>query len=108
MRNINISQKQNKCNSLPVQTLYALKQAIIETIEEGIENRHKRYLESWETLINGLEKLHLKLLLDIKSQSKIITAIYEPKCEKYSFDSVRHDFLYERNFTILSGQGFGF
>lgn len=87
----------------PVQTLYALKQAIIETIEEGIENRHKRYLESWETLINGLEKLHLKLLLDIKCQSKIITAIYEPKCEKYSFDSM-HDFLYERNFTIYPGK----
>lgn len=87
----------------PVQTLYALKQAIIETIEEGIENRNKRYAESWNTLIDGIKKLNLKLLLDIECQSKIITAIYEPKCEKYSFDDM-HDYLYERNFTIYPGK----
>ncbi|MGX3011003.1 2-aminoethylphosphonate aminotransferase [Helicobacter sp. 23-1044] len=87
----------------PVQTLYALKQAIIETLEEGIDNRHKRYTESWAELIKGCEKLNLKLLLDIECQSKIITAIYEPKCTKYSFDSM-HDYLYERNFTIYPGK----
>ena len=37
----------------PVQTLYALKQAIIEAKEEGIDNRYKRYSKSWETLTNG-------------------------------------------------------
>lgn len=87
----------------PVQTLYALKQAIIETIEETIENRNKRYTESWNTLIDGINKLNLKLLLDKECQSKIITAIYEPECDKYNFDDM-HDYLYERNFTIYPGK----
>lgn len=87
----------------PVQTLYALKQAIIETIEETIENRNKRYTESWNTLIEGIKKLNLKLLLDEECQSVIITTIYEPKCEKYNFDDM-HDYLYKRNFTIYPGK----
>lgn len=87
----------------PVQTLYALKQAIIETIEETIENRNKRYTESWNTLIEGIKKLNLKLLLDEECQSIIITTIYEPKCEKYNFDDM-HDYLYKRNFTIYPGK----
>ncbi len=87
----------------PVQTLYALKQAIIETIEETIENRNKRYTESWNTLIEGIKKLNLKLLLDEEYQSIIITTIYEPECEKYNFDDM-HDYLYKRNFTIYPGK----
>ena len=43
----------------PVQTIYALKQAIIETKYEGISRRYDRYSKSWETLINGIEKLGL-------------------------------------------------
>lgn len=87
----------------PVQTLYALKQAIIETIEETIEKRNKRYTESWNTLIQGLKRLNLKLLLDMECQSKIITAIYEPECNKYNFDDM-HDYLYKKNFTIYPGK----
>lgn len=87
----------------PVQTLYALKQAIIETKEETIEKRNKRYTESFETLIAGLEKLNLKLLLDYECQSKIITAIFEPECEGYNFNNM-HDYLYERGFTIYPGK----
>lgn len=87
----------------PVQTLYALKQAIIETIEETIENRNKRYTESWNTLIEGIKKLNLKLLLDEECQSIIITTIYEPECEKYNFGDM-HDYLYKRNFTIYPGK----
>ena len=87
----------------PVQTLYALKQAIIETKEETIEKRNNRYTESFETLISGLKKLNLKLLLDDECQSKIITAIYEPKCDGYNFDDM-HNYLYERGFTIYPGK----
>ena len=39
----------------PVQTLYALKQAILETIDEGIENRNKRYTKWWQTFIAGIQ-----------------------------------------------------
>lgn len=87
----------------PVQTLYALKQAILETINEGIENRNKRYTKSWQTLIAGIQKLHLKMLLDENNQSKIITAIFEPECEEYNFDAM-HDYLYQHGFTIYPGK----
>ena len=87
----------------PVQTLYALKQAIIEAKEETIEGRNKRYTESFETLISGVQKLNLKLLLDYECQSKIIAAIFEPECEGYNFNDM-HDYFYERGFTIYHGK----
>ncbi len=85
----------------PVQTLYALKQAIIEAKEEGIENRYKRYSKSWETLTNGLKKLGLKYLVDDKCHSKIITSIFIP--DGIDFDDM-HDYFYERGFTIYPGK----
>jgi len=85
----------------PVQTLYALKQAIIETKKEGIENRYKRYSKSWETLTNGLKKLNLKYLVDDKYHSKIITSIFIP--DGVDFDKM-HDYFYEKGFTIYPGK----
>jgi len=81
----------------PVQTFYALKQAIIETKEEGIENRYKRYSKSWEILINGLKKLGLEYLVDDKYHSKIITSIVIP--DEVDFNHM-HDFFYKKGFTI--------
>ena len=85
----------------PVQTLYALKQAIIEAKEEGIENRYKRYSKSWETLTNELKKMGLKYLVDDKHHSKIITSIFIP--EGVDFNDM-HDFFYEKGFTIYPGK----
>jgi len=85
----------------PVQTLYALKQAIIETKKEGIENRYKRYSKSWETLINGLKKLGLKYLVEDRYHSKIITSIFIP--DGVDFDKM-HDYFYDKGFTIYPGK----
>lgn len=85
----------------PVQTLYALKQAIIEAKEEGIENRYERYSKSWEILTNALKEMNLKYLVDDKYHSKIITSIYVP--EGVDFDAM-HDYFYERGFTIYPGK----
>ena len=85
----------------PVQTLYALKQAIIETKKEGVENRYLRYSKSWETLVSGLDKLNLEYLVDNKYHSKIITSIYIPK--NIDFDDM-HDYFYAQGFTIYPGK----
>ncbi len=85
----------------PVQTLYALKQAIIEAKEEGIENRYKRYAKSWKVLTTELKKMNLKYLVDDAYHSKIITSIFIP--EGVDFDAM-HDYLYERGFTIYPGK----
>ena len=85
----------------PVQTLYALKQAIIEAKEEGIENRYKRYSKSWKTLIKFLKENNLKYLVDDKYHSKIITSIFIP--DGVDFNNM-HDFFYEKGFTIYPGK----
>ncbi|HBI03261.1 MAG TPA: 2-aminoethylphosphonate--pyruvate transaminase [Paenibacillaceae bacterium] len=87
----------------PVQTLYALKQAILETKEEGIKARYERYSKSWETLITGVTRLGMSHLVDINNHSKIITAILEPSVPGYDFNEM-HDFFYERGFTIYPGK----
>lgn len=85
----------------PVQTMYALKQAIVELKEEGVENRYKRYSKSWETLTQGLKKLGLQYVVDDKHHSKIITSILLP--ENLDFDDL-HDYFYEKGFTIYPGK----
>lgn len=87
----------------PVQTFYALKQAIIETKEETIVKRYDRYAKSWETLLSGIEEMGLEYLIDREHHSKIITSIIEPKNDKYDFDEM-HDFFFERGFTIYPGK----
>ncbi|MFS0690005.1 2-aminoethylphosphonate aminotransferase [Sporosarcina sp. 179-K 8C2 HS] len=87
----------------PVQTLYALQQAIIEVKEEGIKERYERYSQCWDTLIAGIKKLGLHHLVPAEHHSKIITAIVEPACEAYNFDSM-HDYLYKNGITIYPGK----
>lgn len=87
----------------PVQTFYALKQAIIETHEETIERRFDRYSRSWETLLEGIGKLGLEYLVEKEHHSRIITSIIEPQAEKYDFDEM-HDFFFEKGFTIYPGK----
>ncbi len=85
----------------PVQTLYALKQAIIEAKEEGIENRYKRYSKSWEALTTALKEMKLKYLVEDQYHSKIITSIFIP--ENVDFDKM-HDYFFEKGFTIYPGK----
>jgi len=87
----------------PVQSLYALRQAIIETKLEGIENRYGRYAACWDELVKSVKKLGLKMLVPESIQSKLITAIIEPSSPKYSFDDL-HDFARSRGFTIYPGK----
>ena len=88
----------------PVQTLYALKQAIDEFKKETAEKRYARYRENWKTLREGLHKLGLKTLVSDEDHSNIITSVIEPTdIEGYSFDSM-HDYLYKRNITIYPGK----
>jgi 2-aminoethylphosphonate-pyruvate transaminase len=87
----------------PVQTLYALKQAIIETKQEGIENRYARYASCWNELVKSVKKIGLAMLVPEEYQSKLITAIVEPSSPQYSFDAL-HDFAKSKSFTIYPGK----
>ena len=85
----------------PVQTLYALKQAIVEAKAEGIEARHERYKKSWQTLTDTLKEMDLKYLVEDAYHSKIITSIFIP--EGIDFNNM-HDYFFEKGFTIYPGK----
>lgn len=87
----------------PVQTIYALKQALIELKEEGIDERYKRYSELWEILVAGFSRLGLKHLISKENHSKLITAIIEPDCTAYDFNHI-HDYFYKNGITIYPGK----
>jgi 2-aminoethylphosphonate-pyruvate transaminase len=87
----------------PVQTLYALRQAIIETKLETIEGRYARYSACWEELVRMVKKLNLAMLVPEAVQSKIITAIVDPPSPRYSFDDL-HDLARSHGFTIYPGK----
>ena len=87
----------------PVQTFYALRQAIIETKVETVEKRAERYIACWKILVETVKKLGLEMLVKEENQSHLITAILEPKSDKYSFEAL-HDFAKKYAFTIYPGK----
>jgi 2-aminoethylphosphonate-pyruvate transaminase len=87
----------------PVQTLYALRQAIIETKQETVEGRWKRYTACWEILTGAVKKYNLKMLVDEKCQSHLITAIFDPDIPAYNFETL-HDFARDLGWTIYPGK----
>lgn len=87
----------------PVQALYSLRQAIIETKIETIPGRYARYSACWEVLASAVKRLGLKMLVPEEAQSKLITAIVEPDSPKYSFNAL-HDLARSKEFTIYPGK----
>jgi len=87
----------------PVQTLYALRQAIIETKQETIPGRYARITDCWKILMETCRCLGLKNLVAEEDQSHIIAAILEPDLPGYDFEAF-HDYCRERSFTIYPGK----
>jgi 2-aminoethylphosphonate-pyruvate transaminase len=87
----------------PVQSFYALRQAIIETKIETIEGRYKRYCDCWDVLAQAIRKCGLAMLVPVEAQSKLITAIIEPSSPKYDFTTF-HDLARSHAFTIYPGK----
>ncbi len=87
----------------PVQTLYALRQAVTEYFEEGAQNRFARYASMYEVMKKRVKELGFEFLVDEKHHAKLLTAILDPKSPNYSFNEM-HDYLIERGFTIYPGK----
>jgi 2-aminoethylphosphonate aminotransferase len=87
----------------PVQTLYALRQAITEYFEEGDENRFSRYNSMYEIMKKKVKELGFTFLIEENHHAKLLTAIMEPTNPAYSFNEM-HDYLFERGFTIYPGK----
>jgi 2-aminoethylphosphonate-pyruvate transaminase len=87
----------------PVQTLYALRQAIIEAKNETIEGRYRRYSECWKILVDAVKEIGLSMLVEENAQSRLITAIIEPDNTNYDFKTF-HDLARSHGFTIYPGK----
>ena len=87
----------------PVQVLYALRCAIDEFFEEGLDNRYLRYKDNMIIMRKGLLKLGFKFLLGEKDESMILLTLIEPTNPKFNFQEM-HDFLYTNGITIYPGK----
>ena len=87
----------------PVQTLYALRQAIIEAKLETIASRYARYSACWEILVRAVKSFGLKMLVPEEAQSRLITAIIEPESPRYRFEDL-HGLARDAGFTIYPGK----
>lgn len=87
----------------PVQTFYALRQAITETKVETIEKRYERFTACWKILVKALKEIGLKMLVAEENQSHFITAILIPETPEYSFTAL-HDYAKSFGFTIYPGK----
>ncbi len=90
----------------PVQTIYALAQALKEYFEEGELNRWDRFKKCWEAIHKGLEEIGLGYVIDKKIQGKLVVTVEAPDDGKFDFATL-HDYCFERGFTIYPGKMFG-
>ena len=87
----------------PVQTAYALRQAIIETKIETIEGRFKRYTDCWNILVHEVKNLELRMPVPESEQSHLIVTVFNPDSKKYDFNKM-HDIAKNNGFTIYPGK----
>ncbi len=87
----------------PVQTVMALRQALLEIRLEGVAARYARYGACWATLLDGLAALGLETLVPRALQSRLVTAIREPDQAGYGFAAL-HDHCRQRGYTIYPGK----
>ena len=87
----------------PVQTIYALRQAIIEAKIETVEGRYQRYTDCWKILIEAIQRMGLRMPVDVEDQSHLIVTIEDPESPRYSFDDL-HDLARRNSFTIYPGK----
>ena len=90
----------------PVQTIYALRQAIEEYWEEGEQARWERLTKCWEAIHKGLEEIGLESVIDKKIQGHLVVTVKAPEDDKFDFFKL-HDYCYDRGFTIYPGKMFG-
>lgn len=87
----------------PVQVLNALNAALDELFVEGVEVRHRRYANCYDTLHAGMRALGFAVLLPEAWHSRLLTTYREPDHPVWSFE-VMHEDLYGRGVTVYPGK----
>ena len=87
----------------PVQTLYGLREALRELVEEGVETRRTHYQSVANILRDGLSSQELTLLVPREHLSNTMTSVMLPEGLSYSD---LHDPLKEMGYVIYKSQGY--
>ena len=86
----------------PVQTMYALREAAGELMEEGVPNRISHYQDIARALRDGLSSLELAFLVPREHLSNTMTSVMLPQGVAYAD---LHGPLKERGYVIYKSQG---
>lgn len=87
----------------PVQIVYALAQALRETLAEGVPARAARYRACHETMLAGMEALGFEALLPRPLHSGLLTAFRPLPRPGFTFERL-HDHLWSRDITLYPGK----
>ncbi|MSS63858.1 2-aminoethylphosphonate aminotransferase [Velocimicrobium porci] len=87
----------------PVQTVYALKQALSEYFKEGEKEKWNRHTRVFEAIHKGLEELGFKDIIKREWQAGLVVTVKYPDDSNWDFNAV-HDYCYEHGFTIYPGK----
>lgn len=87
----------------PVQTAYALRQAIKEYFEEGEEAKFARHSRVNKAIHEGIARLGLEYVIDRDKESGLVVSVKYPDNPNWDFTKV-HDYCYDRGFTIYPGK----
>ena len=86
----------------PIQTMYALREALLELVEDGVQNRIAGYQSIADILRDGLSSLELTFLVLREHFSNTMTSVMLP--EGFSYTEL-HDPLKELGYVIYKSQG---
>lgn len=86
----------------PIQVFYATKEALLELLEEGLENRIRHFQNISNLLRDKIENMGLKLLLPRNLYSNTITSLFLP--EKFSYEKL-YNALKEKGYEIYPSFG---
>ena len=86
----------------PIQTMYALREALLELAEDGVQNRIADYRSIAKTLRDGLSSLELTFLVLREHLSNTMTSVMLP--EGLSYPTL-HDPLKDLGYVIYKSQG---
>lgn len=87
----------------PVQTAYALRQAIKEYFEEGEEAKFARHKRVNEAIHKGIARLGFEYVIPRDKESGLVVSVKYPDNPNWDFSKV-HDYCYNHGFTIYPGK----
>lgn len=87
----------------PVQTIYAMIQALKEYWAEGEEAKWARHTRVFNAINEGLDELGFRQVIKPEWRTGLVSSAIYPDDPNWSFEKV-HDYCYERGFTIYPGK----